>query len=89
MYHNPISCTARESFHSTGIWVIQHPTADSLGVERHVYVTNSTDSITLPGNIKQMAKKFNDPKELIALNIYHSFLSMLYIACQVKDENLD
>ena len=36
-----------------------------------------------------MVKKSNDPKELIALNKYRSFLSMLYIACQVKDENLD
>ena len=39
--------------------------------------------------LKQMVKKSNDPKELIKLNKYHSFLSMLYIACQVKDENLD
>ena len=89
MYHNPSSCTAKESFHSTGIRVIQHPTADSLGVEWHVDVTNSTDSITLPGNIKQMVTKFNDPRELITLNKYHSFFSMLFIACQVKDENLD
>ena len=69
--------------------MIQYPTADSPGAERHVDVTNSTDSITLQGNVKQMVKKSNDPKELIALNKHHSFLSMLYIACQVKDENLD
>ena len=69
--------------------MIQHPTADPLDDERHVDVTNSTDSITLPGNIKQTVKKYNDPKELITLNKYLSFLSMLYIACQVKDENLD
>ena len=30
-----------------------------------------------------------DPTELITLLKYHSVLSMLYIACQVEDENLD
>ena len=67
--------------------MIQHPTANSLGVERHVDVTNSTYGITMPCNIKQMVN--NDPTELITLYKYHNVLSMLYIACQVEDENLD
>ena len=36
-----------------------------------------------------MVKTSNDTKELIKLYKYHSFLALLYIACQVKDENLD
>ena len=66
--HNTSPCTTKESFRSTGIWVIQHPTADSLGVERHVDVTNSTDNITLPDNIQQMVKKSTGPKKLIMLS---------------------
>ena len=39
--HNPSSTTAKESFHGTGISLLQHPTSDGEGIDRNIVVIAS------------------------------------------------
>ncbi|KAK1895923.1 50S ribosomal protein L25, partial [Dissostichus eleginoides] len=40
--HNPSSATARDSFHCTGISLVQHPTSESPGHDRGVLILNQS-----------------------------------------------
>ena len=42
--HNPGSATSKESFHGTGISLIQHPTFEGEGVDRNIVLAEESEN---------------------------------------------
>ena len=49
--HNPSSTTAHDSFHGTGISLIQHPDYDSQGIDRGIVIIGGASNVKAVGRL--------------------------------------